>query len=54
MRHREPHCPGACRHLHTAHAAPDARAMHDAQAVRLAYQRHGLPMHRTAAFGNPP
>ena len=54
MRRREPHCPGAGRHLHTANATPDLRAVHDAQAVRLAYQRHGLPMHGAAAFGEPP
>ena len=53
MRRREPHHPRAGRHLHTANATPDLRAVHDTEAARLAHQRHGLPMHRAAAFGEP-
>jgi hypothetical protein len=53
MRLREPYGPAPGRHLHTDHVAPASRAAHNAHAVHLADQRHGLPMHRAAAFGEP-
>ncbi len=53
MRLREPHCPTAGRHLHAGHVAPNSRATHNAQAVRLANQRHGMPMHGAATVGEP-
>ncbi len=50
MRLREPHCPTAGRDLHTGHVASNSRAAHNAQAIRLANQRHGMPMHNAQAI----
>jgi hypothetical protein len=46
VRRREPHRPRAGRHLHTANATPDLRAVHNAQAVAPSVE---LPPHPPAA-----
>ncbi len=53
MRLREPHCSTAGRHLHAGHVAPNSRAAHNAQAVRLANQRHGMSMYGAATVSEP-